>query len=178
MGRKICLATSNSFGASEYEQLKAFKRAGIDGFFTMYGSRGHIKEMRAAADELGLYFQSVHAEFHGMADFWKDGEAGDAVTKNLIETVESAAEFNVPLVVMHAYIGFYTGEKPTALGLERFGKIVAVAEEKGIKIAVENTEGEEFLESMLDTYRSKNVGVLLGYGSRIVLFNAKTGRKI
>ncbi len=177
MGRIICLATSNSFGASEYEQLKAFKRAGIDGFFTMYGSRGHIKEMRAAADELGLYFQSVHAEFHGMADFWKGGEAGDAVTKNLIETVESAAEFNVPLVVMHAYIGFYTGEKPTALGLERFGKIVAVAEEKGIKIAVENTEGEEFLESMLDTYRSKNVGFCWDTGHELCYLTRKSVEK-
>lgn len=177
MGRKICLATSNSFGASEYEQLKAFKRAGIDGFFTMYGSRGHIKEMRAAADELGLYFQSVHAEFHGMADFWKGGEAGDAVTENLIETVESAAEFNVPLIVMHAYIGFYTGEKPTALGLERFGKIVAVAEEKGIKIAVENTEGEEFLESMLDTYRSKNVGFCWDTGHELCYLTRKSVEK-
>lgn len=177
MKRKICLATSDSFGIREYDQLIAFKKAGFDGFFVQYLSRGHIKEMRAAADELGLYFQSIHAEFHGMADFWKEGEAGEKVVENLIETVYAAAEFNVPLVVMHAYIGFYTGEKPTELGLTRFGRIVAAAEKTGVKIAVENTEGEEFLEAMLDAYHSENVGFCWDTGHETCYLTRKSVEK-
>lgn len=178
MNRKICLSTSDSFGISEYEQLKAFKKAGFDGFFTMFLSREHIAEMRSYADELGLYFQSIHAEFRGMCDFWKEGEVGEKVTQNLLETVSAAAEFNVPLVIMHAYIGwFFSDEKPTNIGLERFGRIVAVAEKCGVKIAVENTEGEEFFAAMLDTYQNKNVGFCWDTGHEMCYRTRKTVEK-
>lgn len=158
MQRKICLSTSQSFDLPEAEQLDEFKRAGFDGFFTMYGSDEHIAEMRRLADEKGLFFQSIHAEYSGAADLWREGEKGEAVALNLIDTVVSAARYGVPVVVTHAYIGFYTGEKPTAVGLERFGRIVEEAEKRGVFVAVENTEGEEFLHAILDEYKSENVG--------------------
>lgn len=54
----------------------------------------------------------------------------------------------MPVVVEHAVIGF-DKHTPNELGVKRFETLANEAERLGIKIAIENTEGEEYLERLL-----------------------------
>ena len=56
--------------------------------------------------------------------------------------VDSCALCGVPILVVHAFIGF-ENHTPTKIGLVRFGQVVDYARKKAIRIAFENTEVEE-----------------------------------
>ena len=55
-------------------------------------------------------------------------------------------------MVAHAFIGF-TEHTPTDIGIDRFGRLVRRAEELGVTVAFENTEGEEYLEALMKAFR-------------------------
>ena len=79
--------------------------------------------------------------------------------KELTDCLRDCADNGVELMVSHAFIGFCTGMRPTEIGLERFGRVIREAERRGVKIAFENTEGEEFLAALLNAFgESPNVG--------------------
>ncbi len=153
---KLCLGIGN-FGISATEQIKLFKKAGFEGFFSDCDE--NITEYRSIADELGMTYQSIHAPFDKAATLWTNSEEADNAVKELIKCVDDCASVNVPILVMHTYIGFEPSEGPTEAGLINYGKIVSHAAEKGIKIAFENTEGEEYLDALMQHFKDcDNVG--------------------
>ena len=153
--QKLCLGTFSGVEYSESEQIVLFKNAGFDGFFTGYESDGKIHELARVARENGMIYQSIHAPFLLSADLWKEGEKGEQYLNDIIKCVTVASEENIPLVIAHVYIGFYTGEKPTELGIQRLKKAVNIAKEKKVKIAFENAEGEEFLTCVMDAFKGE-----------------------
>lgn len=153
---KLCLGIGN-YGISATEQIKLFKATGFEGFFSDWNE--NIKEYRAIADELGMIYQSIHAPFGNAAVLWTEGVEADNAVEELLRCVDDCANVNVPILVMHTYIGFEPSDGPTEAGLVNYGKIVKHAAEKGIKIAFENTEGEEYLAALLEHFKGcENVG--------------------
>ncbi|MBR0055784.1 MAG: sugar phosphate isomerase/epimerase, partial [Kiritimatiellae bacterium] len=59
-----------------------------------------------------------------------------------------------PLVVAHAWIGFKP-TAPTPAGIERFGHVLEAARAGGVRLALENTEGEEHLDALLGAFRDE-----------------------
>ena len=80
-------------------------------------------------------FDAVFAEWNGKG--------------SLDEIAEEIKNQDLIFQSVHAFIGFEDHE-PTAIGIKRFEKVVNSAEEKGIKIAFENTEGEEYLDALME----------------------------
>ena len=155
-GTKLCLGIGN-FGISGEEQIRLFKNTGFEAFFS--GWDENIRRYRELADELGMIYQSIHAPFGNSAVLWTESEAADKAVEELKRCVDDCAEVNVPIMVMHTYIGFEPSKGPTAAGLENYGKIVKHAAEKGVKIAFENTEGEEYLAALMEHFKGyENVG--------------------
>lgn len=155
--QKVGLGLSGSFGLPVAEQLQAFARVGFDAFF----SDDNDPEQRAlSGEELarlgrenGLIYQSIHAPFQKAADLWhEDAAAGDAAVQELLDSLERCRRAEVPLLVLHAFIGF-DEHTPNKRGVERFGRVVQAAEGTGVRLAVENTEGEEYLFALLDAFR-------------------------
>lgn len=148
MERKICINGNPGFKDVSFAQtLDSLGTAGFDGIFTGWHVGG-MKETVKMIRERGLYFQSVHAPFTKMHLPWEEGEAGDAAIDELIDCVRECAEVEAPIVVIHPIIGM-DRHNPTDLGIERFGRLVRVAEELGIKLAFENVEGIEYLEKII-----------------------------
>lgn len=145
----LCLGTSSQFELSVPEQIRLFKKTGFDAFFTGYTNRAEAAEHRKVADETGMIFQSIHAPFGRMKEMWEDG---DEAVEELIDCVRACAENQVPIMVTHAFIGF-EDHTPTAIGIDNFGKVVREAEKLGIKVAFENTEGEEYLEALMEHFK-------------------------
>ena len=158
--QKLCLATKESFGVPLTEQVRLFAEAGFEGFFTGFSSGTELAPLRKAADECSMLFQSVHAPFSGCRALW-NGEAEEIehILTELIECVHACADAEVPLMVSHAFIGFGFSDKPTERGIENYARVVREAEKYGIRVAFENTEGEEFLAAVMNAFRDcPNVG--------------------
>ncbi len=157
--QKLCLGLMPSLPESLTEQVKLIKFAGFEGVFADWTSPGSLDEVARVIREENLIFQSIHAPFKKSADMWReDGEKAEAAVKELIACLDDCKRLGAPIMVAHTFIGF-TEHNPTPFGVERYAKVVKAAEERGIKIAFENTEGEEFLDTLMKAFRdNKNVG--------------------
>ena len=144
----INLMGGSGLSVDQHEAL--LKRFGWDGFFTGW-ERNNLGEYRAAADKYGMIWQSIHAPFHQVRYLWNDGELGEQVTRELIECVSDCAACNVPVMVLHPFIGFEE-HTPTEVGLLNFGKIITAADELGVCLGFENVEGEEYLAAIFERY--------------------------
>jgi len=153
---RLCLGLGG-FDMEPEDQIRFFKKVGFDGFFS--GWNKSIENYRRIADEIGMEYQSIHAPFNHAAMMWGDDEAAKLATDELLDCVTDAAKLDVPIVVVHPYIGFGTTEQPSECGLKNFGDVVKRAEDLGVKIAFENVEGERFLAALMERFKdSKNVG--------------------
>lgn len=158
--QKLCLGTGFDDHLSTKEQIRLFHQTGFEAFFTGWKAGEPVKEYAQLAKELGMTYQSIHAPFGKADDMWHGDESqGKAAVDELIECVHACAECGVEIMVAHAFIGFDDDRKPTAKGIERFEKVVKEAEECSVKVAFENTEGEEYLAALLQHFKyNDNVG--------------------
>lgn len=150
--KKLCLGTSDCFGMSTADQIRTFARIGFDGFFTGWQADDPIGEWVRTAKDAGMIYQSIHAPFGRSAAMWGSDEAGGkAALDELLACLEDCKRWEVPIMVAHAFIGF-NDHTPTPAGLERFGRLVKAAENSGVRIAFENTEGEAYLSALMEEF--------------------------
>lgn len=156
---KLCLGTSRAFPLSICEQVRLFHQTGFEAFFTDWQTGEDLTDIASLAKELGIIFQSVHAPFGKSRDMWYgDAEKADRAVTELLQCIDECARQNVPLMVAHTFIGF-EDHNPNAQGLENYGKVIEYARNKGVKIAFENTEGEEYLAALMNEFSDcENVG--------------------
>ena len=154
--QKLCLGLFGQDKLSHTEQVKLFSDTGFEGFFAGYGS--DISSLRRAADDTGMIFQSIHADFTKMDAMWEKDNRSQTALDELIDCARICADTNVPIMVVHAFIGFEK-HTPTQMGIDMFGQLVSEAARLGVKVAFENTEGEEYLYALLDAFADeKHVG--------------------
>lgn len=145
-----------AFGADEESRVRILKDAGFDGFFSNWGGRSDTLRLAEAARDLGMAYQSVHAPFHHVRDLWgADEAAADAARDELLACLEDCRRAGVGLMVCHAFIGF-KDHTPTEIGLRRFATLADAAEKAGVKLALENTEGLEYLEALMEFFRGNS----------------------
>lgn len=151
---------------STEEQIRLFHKTGFEGFFTEYRHGEPTEKYAALAKELGMEYQSIHAPFGKSADMWHgNNEEAKAAVDELIECLHACADNGVPIMIVHTYIGFYDGRVPNNQGLKNYGKVVKEAEKLGVKIAFENTEGEEYLDCLMNAFADRDgVGFCLDTG--------------
>lgn len=165
---KLCLGLIGLPGISPVEEVQLFRQVGFEGFFSGWNRQTeNIPALRKAADENGMFFQSLHAPFHYMADIWKNGEHKQDAVDELTGCLRACHENGIGIMVAHTFIGFEDHE-PTPLGLSMMEPVVREAEKLGVQIAFENTEGEEYLAALMNHFR----------GSRAVGFCWDTGHEM
>lgn len=134
------------------EQLRIFKKAGFDAFFSQYGD--NTGRLRRAADELGLEYHAIHAPFVKMRHLWYPSEETEPAKEELKACLGEAARHRVPVVVMHPFIGFDVNQA-TEFGVRSFREVVDEAKARGVKIAFENVEGEAYLEALMEAFKAE-----------------------
>ncbi len=164
--QKLVLGTGLGFPEIPVtEQIKRIKKAGWDGVFVgLWKEELSLAEFAETAKQEGLFIQSVHAPFNKATVLWEEGEAGDMEVERQIRVLRETAAIGVDLVIMHAIIGMEKNS-PTEVGIKRYTKIANAAKELGVRIAVENTEGEIYLETLMDALcNHANVGFCIDTG--------------
>lgn len=139
------------------EHLDAIKNAGFDAFFTDSCNRERSLFWAEEAAKRGLVLQSFHAPFGSVHKIWQDGDEGEQILRELEGCVINASESGVGIVVLHPFIGF-KDHSPTKIGEERFLRLARLARDKGIRLAFENVEGEEYLEAVMTMGLTDTVG--------------------
>ena len=116
-------------------------------------------EYRRLADKIDISYQSIHAPFENASKMWKNNKESENAVNELISCIRDCAEAEVPIMVVHTYIGFDSEDIPTKEGIDNFGRVVEEADKLNVKIAFENTEGEEYLKAVMDAFsHCDNVG--------------------
>jgi len=147
--KKLILATGMGYKVSTEEQIPMIGRAGFDGVFTGWSDGAPISEGAKIVSDNGMIYQSLHAPFTRANLMWESGYAGEEVTDELCRCLDACAENGIPITVAHAFIGFDT-HNPNEWGVKRFGRAAEYAKSIGVKLALENTEGEEYLELLME----------------------------
>ena len=133
----LCINLVKGLNIDPIEQLRLIKATGFDGFFTVWREPGQLDSLAEEAQKLGLMFQSIHAPFGKARSMWSDNEDGEIAVQELLACLQDCARLNVPIIVIHGYIGFNI-EPPTEIGVARFGRVIEEAGKVNVKIAIEN----------------------------------------
>lgn len=159
---KLCINAGMGFDTPISENIAAAKNAGFDGIFHEWRNSEETAEYAREIKKHGLIYQSIHAPFTGMASVWdcdrdhdcdRSDTRGDAYIETLISCADDCSRYSVPIMVCHAFIGF-KDHSPTEIGLLRLERLVLHAEKRGIIVAFENTEGEEYLDAIMKRFDS------------------------
>ena len=149
---RLCLGLSDTFSFPFEDQIRILKKVGFDGFFYNWGNLEEARALRRTADEEDMIFQSVHAPFAKIDRLWNETEETPAVIREQLDCLHGCAEVGVPIMIVHTFIGF-DGHTPAENGYGNFAQIVREAEKLGVKIAFENTEGEEYLAALMAYFK-------------------------
>ena len=125
------------------ESFRLIRQAGFDAVLLWWDDEpdpDYRKQPELARRE-GLFVENIHAPLADSSHIWEDTAAGQAFFELLLRCVDDCAAFEIPTMVVHPSFGINRiDEMPpaSALGLERFARIVSRAEQKNINVAMEN----------------------------------------
>ncbi len=141
------------FGYLEDTKLKAkkLKQIGFDCIMTSADPKfkfqdGSIGRQVRIIKKNKLKLSSLHFRYSGkdLPEFWRDNEIGSQMEKNLITDIKVAAKYGFKCVVVHL-----RGEEASQIGFDRLDRILMIAREKNIPLAIENIEPNVcFFETM------------------------------
>ncbi|MBQ9760174.1 MAG: sugar phosphate isomerase/epimerase [Clostridia bacterium] len=147
------------------EQIPMICKIGYDSYFISWSDDSeHLTRVAKSGAEHGLELTSLHAPFSHVNRLWEVGEEGDTVEAELARCIEDCARLEVPVLVSHPFIGF-KDHTPTPYGPIRYRRLGELAQRLGVRIAIENVEGEEYLDALLPTLRDlPSIGFCLDTG--------------
>lgn len=133
-------------------EIHKLKEHGFDATFTLWSSTEKSAELANLMAKEGILYDCIHGPMHRSADYWKEGEAGDIAEQRMTACIDGCAEVGVKKAIAHAFCGF-KDHLPTEIGLIRFRRIADHALKRGVKVCIENTEGEEYLNYLMNGLR-------------------------
>ncbi len=148
------------FGITYDELFPMAKKEGFDGFFSgeiFANEVEKLEKIELLARENKMEWETSHSTIPGSQTIWSKGKAGDEYCRTLLANIDNCKRFGVPLLVVHVSPDF-SKEPSFDIGIGRLSPIVEYAKEKGVKIAFENIDSEEYLLAVLDYFKDPHVG--------------------
>ena len=146
MERKLGCQPFGATADQRIETLKLLKEAGFTNYF--FGINNFRKQdaekIMAAGEKLGLELEEIHAPFKDINRIWYDDEHGEEPFRMMMDSLEFCAEHKVPVMVIHESAGRVAPNMSNA-ALRRFRTLFETANEKGVKIAVENVRRTNYI---------------------------------
>ena len=153
--QKFGICVGNHYSIPTTEIIRILKNTGFEAISPEWEQNIDLKVIVDTAAECGMACQSLHAPFAGAANMWStDKSVSQAALNELLISLEDCHKFNIPVFVVHTWIGFDNVPKPNMEGIENYGQLVEKACEYGIKIAFENTEGDEHLFALMEHFKN------------------------
>lgn len=164
MERKLGIEAGCLKGVAEIDALEKIKAAGFEAFFSGGCDVAYICALKEKAEQVGLYYDFVHAPFGGINNLWRSGLDHVAIFDKIIGSIDGAAAAGVKTVVCHVSSGWWPPHL-NDIGFDRFDRLVAHAVRKGVHIAFENIRKPGNLAAIMERYeRIPNVGFCFDCG--------------
>lgn len=172
---EIGINTNNECGKDINEILNNIKKNGFNN--VMIAARGeNFEEAIKKALDLGLKVPYIHLDNSYSDDLWVVGEANDKYVQSVIDQIKLCGKYNIPIAVMHATIGDPAKViiKPNKNAISSMLKILDVAKDMKVKIAIENIDTLNFqhFQYLLDNIKSEWLGFCYDVGHHH-LYNPK-----
>ena len=157
---RIGFSLQKQYDRPHAEILPLLSENGFSAVSPVWSEELDMAALAACAKSHCLEIQSLHAPHKGIALLWEPNSDGaNVVLDNIIRSIDDCARFEIPTLVMHGWSGLYYTFPETPLDFSFFDRIVRRAEERGVSVAFENLEGEEYLAALMTRYEScKNIG--------------------
>ena len=153
--QKIGISICNGYPMTNRDFVGMLKKIGFDAISPGYNSTGVLEDTVISAKECGMEIESIHAPYIRSADMWSELDEKSALAKEeFMSALEACVRLSVPVLVVHPWIGFeYEFDDRNALCFKNYDDVVLRAEKEGITVAIENTEGDEYLDALMERYR-------------------------
>lgn len=154
--QKLGISLYNNYSIPTKEVIDIIANTGFDAISPEWKEGVDLLDLVSYARSKGLIIQSLHAPYHKCADIWGEDQIKAKVAINeLLTVLDDCARLEIPILVCHVWIGFEYVQKPSLTGLKNYQIVVDRAKELNIKLAFENTEGEEFLFFLMDYFKGE-----------------------
>ena len=153
--QKIGISVGSRYCIPTVQAVELLAKIGFDAISPEWNDREQLGDIVACARQNGMAVQSLHAPFGKANVMWShDPSVSQPALDELLLAADACKELQIPVMVAHAWIGFdYTFDAEN-LHFDNYDTLVRRAQQNGIQIAFENTEGEEFLFALLDRYKN------------------------
>lgn len=160
--RKTCIFSWFGYPIEINERFRMIKQAGFDGVLLWWGDEnidtdGEKEKQPELALENGLFIENVHLPFSGINDLWLDNINGDEYEMRIVSGIKQCTNFKIPTVVMHLTRG-YNPPPICKIGLDRIRKMVDIAENLNVNIALENLRKPEYMDYIFKELPSSKLG--------------------
>ncbi|WP_026893993.1 sugar phosphate isomerase/epimerase family protein [Clostridiisalibacter paucivorans] len=146
------------------ERLDIIKRAGFDSTIIWWEDETFPKTIKKEympymVRDMGLNLENIHVPYSKSNLLWSEvAYKRENILKKYFSWVEDCAKYNIPMMVMHINEEEYVPEF-NKYGLDSIKRISQMANEAGIKIALENTKGVSTLYRLLEEIPLSNLGI-------------------
>lgn len=149
----ICIYNAFGYALDWQERYHLIKAAGFDGVMLWWSDGfgrgpGYQQDVERARNA-GLIVENIHAPVQWQNDLSLDNQAGEDLLALYSQCVRDCAHYQVPAVVIHLPNDRFP---LSGLGMDRVGRITELAEELGVKIAMENIFNTKNLSKVLDSF--------------------------
>lgn len=154
---KIGFALQTQYDRPLTQVVELLKKAGFSAVSPLWSPELNMSELVQCVRANGMTLQYIHAPHKNIHLLWQP-ELPESIEAqgNILRTIDDCAAFQVPSLVIHGWQGLFYTFPTDPLDFRFFDHIVSYAKEKGVQIAFENLEGEEYLDALLTRYCDQN----------------------
>ena len=147
MNMKYTIVNYFGYNLSPKERMKTIKQAGFDGVILLWADYfdADYRDFPQYAENAGLYVENAHAPYMQANTIWEDTITGQEYTNHIIRCIEDCSVYYIPTLVMHPINGI-TPLPKNDIGINRFKKIIEVAEKYSVNVAIENQGNPEYID--------------------------------
>lgn len=154
------------------QRLHEIASAGFDSVMLWWGDDFSTKDGPKdthpdLARREGLLVENIHAPFQNAGLLWKDSLDGEDLFQCYTAGLIDCRRHSIPVLVLHLTNGT-TPPALTAVGLERIDRLLGLAEQLEVKIALENVKAPGPVEQLLDRCDSPYLGLCYDTGHDFV----------
>lgn len=120
------------------------------------------------ARRLGLEIDYVHAPADNPNALWLDNIDGDSYLNQLLSCIEDCRRHDIPTAVIH--VTRLSSRPPvTQLGIDRIKRLVDLAEQKQVNLALENLDSISHLDYIYKELQSDRLGFAMTAGTKTII---------
>lgn len=154
--QKIGISVGSRYSIPTLQAVELLAKIGFDAISPEWNDREQLTDIVSCARQNGMAVQSLHAPFGMAAAMWSDdADIYAPALEELLSAADMCKELQIPVMVVHAWIGFVYAFDAEDLYFDNFDSLVSRAKQNGIQIAFENTEGEEFLFALMQHFKDE-----------------------